>query len=185
MIMNDIYDNANSAVEATEIARSINDDRTGLERLNHLLRKQIVFGKDLSDVDDELKSEIRDKLLKEIRENISYDDDDLPPPINHSKIIKPRVTVEITDLTSIATDTDETDDFVTPILYDKPPDCVVISVGEYITLIPKSRFKKYPRVRQIKKFYKYLTKQGNFYMLYHIYGKPQFNRAFMEDDTND
>ena len=36
MIMNDIYDNANSAVEATEIARSINDNRTGLERLNHL-----------------------------------------------------------------------------------------------------------------------------------------------------
>ena len=64
--MNDIYDNAKSAVEASEIARSINDDRTGLERLNHLLRKQIEFGKDLSDLDDEQKSEIRDKLLKEI-----------------------------------------------------------------------------------------------------------------------
>ena len=77
MIMNDIYDNANSAVEATEIARSINDDRTGLERLNHLLRKQIVFGKDLSDVDDELKSEIRDKLINDAKEEMckSMEDD--------------------------------------------------------------------------------------------------------------
>ena len=71
MIMDDIYYNANSAVEATEIARSINDDRTGLERLNHLLRKQIVFGKDLSDVDDELKSEIRDKLINDTKEEMS------------------------------------------------------------------------------------------------------------------
>ena len=77
MIMNDIYDNANSAVEATEIARSINDDRTGLERLNHLLRKQIVFVKDLSDVDDELKSEIRDKLINDAKEEMckSMEDD--------------------------------------------------------------------------------------------------------------
>ena len=75
--MNDIYDNANSAVEATEIARSINDDRTGLERLNHLLRKQIVFVKDLSDVDDELKSEIRDKLINDAKEEMckSMEDD--------------------------------------------------------------------------------------------------------------
>ena len=77
MIMNDIYDNANSAVEATEIARSINDNRTGIERLNHLLRKQIVFGKDLSDVDDELKSEIRDKLINDTKEEMckSMEDD--------------------------------------------------------------------------------------------------------------
>ena len=190
MIMNDIYDNANSAVEATEIARRYNDDntntaRTRLEIMNDLLLKSRMLGSDSMYINDEFKEEVRNKLLKEIRENINYDDDELPPPIYHNKIIKPNVTVEITDLTSIATDTDETDDFVTPILYDKPPDCVAISVGEYITLIPKSRFKKYPRVKQITKIYKYLTKQGNFYALYHIYGKPQFNRVFMEDDTND
>ncbi len=175
MIMNDIYDNANSAVEATEKAKRYNDDGSAIEFMNELLLKSRMLGSDSIYINDEFKEEVRNKLLKEIRENINYDDDDeLPPPIYHNKIIKPNVTVQTTDLTSIATDTDETDEFVTPLFYDKPPSPYVsISVGGCHTLIPKSRFKKYPRVRQIIKFYKYLTKQGNFYMLYHIYGKPQ------------
>lgn len=186
MIMDDIYDNANSAVEASEIARRYNDDRSGIEIMNDLLLKRRMFGSDNIYINDELKEEVRNKLLKEIRENINYDDDELPPPIYHNKIIKPKVTMEITDLTSITMDTDETDEFVTPILYEKPPDpYVIISVDGCHILILKSRFKKYPRVRQIEKFYKYLTKRGYYYALYHIYGKPQFNRVFMEDDTND
>ena len=186
MIMDDIYDNANSAVEATEMAKRYNDDRPGIEIMNDLLLKSRMLGSDSIYINDEFKEEVRNKLLKEIREGISYVDDELPPPIYHSKVITPKVTMEITDLTSIATDTDETDDFITPILYEKPPDpYVIISVGGCHILIPKSRFKKYPRVKQIVKFYKYLTKQGNFYALYHIYRKPYFNPISMEDDTND
>lgn len=170
MIMNDIYDNAKSAVEASEIARRYNDDRSGIEIMNDLLLKRRMLGSDSIYNNDEFK-EARNNILKEIRENISYDDDELPPPINHNKIINPKVMVESTDLTSIDTDTD---DFVTPILYEEPPDPYVsIQFDGHYFIIPKSRFKKYPRVRQIVKFYKYLTKQGNFYLLYHIYGKAQ------------
>ena len=173
MNMDNIYDDAKSAVEASEIARRYNDNRSGIEIMNDLLLKRRMLGSDSIYNNDEFK-EARNNLLKEIRENINYDDDELPPPISHNKIINPKVMVEATDLTSINTDTDETDDFVTPILYEKPPDPYVkISVDGCHILILKSRFKKYPRVRQIVKFYKYLTKQGNFYMLYYIYGKAQ------------
>ena len=71
----DIYEDVKSAVEATEKAKRYDDDRTGLDRLNYLLRKQIIFGDIKKDVDDELKSEIRDKLIKEIREGIEDDNE--------------------------------------------------------------------------------------------------------------
>ena len=89
--------------------------------------------------------------------------------------IKPKVTMEITDLTTC----DNSDmNIFTPFQCIKSPDYVEISVDGCNILISKSRFKKYPRVRQIEKFYKYLTKQGYSYTLYHIYGKPQFDRVF-------
>ena len=66
----DIYKDAKSAVEATEKAKRYDDNRTGLDRLNYLLRKQIIFGDIEKDVDNEFKKEVRDKLIKEIREGI-------------------------------------------------------------------------------------------------------------------
>ena len=71
----DIYKDVKSAVEATEKAKRYNDDRTGLERLNYLIRKQVIFGDIEKDVDDKLKSEIRDKLIEEVKNEIKKEGD--------------------------------------------------------------------------------------------------------------
>ena len=66
--MEDIYKNANSALEATEIAKYNGVNRSGIEILKELITKRRVFGPDWLNIDDETKSKIKDKLIKEIKE---------------------------------------------------------------------------------------------------------------------
>lgn len=155
-------ENISSATEKSKIAVYNKDNRTGLEILEELLLKRRMIGPEsLSNINDEFKSKIRDELIKEIKEEI-----------DHQKSIAPSVTVETTDSIRIDACGINTDEYKLVLHIESPCPCVFIVVGGLHFAIPKDHFRNYPRPKQILKFYRYLYKKGDFYLLNHVYMKP-------------
>lgn len=153
-----MYEDAKSAVECCEIAKKNNDTRTALERMEELLRHRRIFG-----ADKLYKRMIDKEFREEVKKGIEV------------KALKPNVTTEFTDMCEIKLDECgvDTDEFKLIIHHEAPCPCVIIEPGQdYRFSIPKDHFKNYSRSKQILKFYKYLLKKGNYYLLDHFYGKP-------------
>ena len=91
-------------------------------------------------------------------------------PFMKEEIYTPNVITEATDTVEIKCDG------FSPIFnlftIDRPPINVVVKVGNFTLLLPRCKFKTYPRVKQLKRFYKSINKKG-INLLQYTYGSGQ------------